>query len=264
MNYVRTNRKFTYAVRNEDAYWRTGGVIQNGLGETIMSWPVNWKNIIPTDIQPNSTFLCTHSFKEGIDALPIPRDNANYIRRGFNIYCNLATYTSSSNYVINVPGSGGTTQNSSLQGLMNDQSNAQNGFINVMQEETNSYYTVNNAYGLHDFPLVAYFQSGKYTAQPREFEVFSPENHSLIAIRYGEFYAPYTLAQIQASGMYGSNSNTLTYTGGTVGVNTFSGLGPVAQFRTVDTANNIDPAALWGTHIFEFELVEKVPSANRV
>lgn len=246
MNYIRTGRKFTYAVRTEDAYARTGGVTQNSLGETTMTWPVNWKNIMPTDIAPNSTFICTHRFEEGTGGTGIPRDTVNYVRRGFNIFCNLPSYAAASDYNVNVPGD-------VLGTVLNTPDGAKRGFINMMTERNLAYFLANNAYG-NGHPLVVYYFAGIYFCPSQEFEVFSPENHASISITYGEVSNPLTLAQIQASVLYGVNTPFVTYPGGQV----------LPQFQYVDSNQVIQADALLGTHIFEFELVAKVPSRNHV
>lgn len=173
MNYHRTGRKFTLTLRTQD------GIFNNNLyGQaSTYDWVVNWRNIMPADIPPNSTFLCKHSFKESTNFGAFLRDLGNTVRRSFLLSSNLPSYSSFTNSYVSINDILVANPNASMPG-----------YLNTMYEKdrctTATYGPTTGVY--FNTWLSGFTAIGNYTCDPHEFEVFSPESNNHITIFINE------------------------------------------------------------------------------
>jgi hypothetical protein len=250
-NYRHTNRKFTLVLRTQDATAQT--INLNGTNSMLAWSNVPWPSLIPQDIPPNSTFLCTHTFTESMGYGGI-RDYSNTMRRPFALVSPMCAYSQFSQF----------TQQGTNNGLY-----TQGGYMNIMEEDIGEVINSGNAYAAAAGPFGAdvdgYTSSARYHCKPKTFEVFAPENYRHLRIFFAELQDPPTLAQYTAPSplYFGTN-----YQAGGIVLPAGQALLPQFGWLSPNGDGNTYTIRPWyipqGAHVFEFELVEKISSDDIV
>jgi hypothetical protein len=269
--FVKSNRKFTLALRTCDAI----NVTSQTSAPSTSTWPnIRWQDLIPADIAPNATWLCTHTFEEQM-TMPFPRDLGNTNRRSFALTTNLSARSLLSNVTSNTASQNNVSgynyinynnTNPPTPDIPPAPGNFTPGFLNTMEEEdmfplntfllAGSQTGISNAYTGN---INALWAKGRYKSRPHTFEVFSPGLHKDLRISYTEIGIPLTYLDITASsGFYYNPPNP-----GTSKILRATGAGTsniLPQFYTLaffsSGVNIVQPLSVpLGVHIFEFELI---------
>lgn len=256
MNYSPTHRKFTLALRTVDAYANDNVRTDGTTGETTFSWNINWRSIIPSDIEPNSNYICTHHFSEHQD-FALYRDLLNDNRRDFNLISNITKYSHVTGYNQTTP-SDDPAYNTRNNGAL------LNGFLNIMTEKDRTFTTYNTTSGGVE-GLQTMICLGKYSCAPRKFEVMNPEQYPQITIMIKEMGNPITYETIITNTYYYNQNdqddppNIVSQYGNVLPQFYYLGFPGGLEEPLPVTAYD-----LLGTHVFEFELMDKYNSENHV
>lgn len=247
MNYRKTGRIFNLALRVADAK-----EVTESLGVVSLRWDIHWQDVLPTDIHPNSTFICTHSFKEeGVFTWPMDYCLSN--RRNHDLTCNLASFSYMSDQVNTYQGGAAGRYPATGAAFTRQNGTAlKQGFINTMDNEIFSL----QAGGGDTVEDIGYlWGTCKYSCEPRSFECLGPEARSSVTISYWDQSPPPTLAQLNAD-------TPKMYAFGTP--QRIANLGGyVPMFYRVN--NKVPDITVYstgpplGTHVFSFELVDRIP-----
>jgi hypothetical protein len=284
--YESTGREFTVALRVCDAI-----ITEAANRQLTLTWNIRWADLIPLDIEPGSTFMCTHSFTGSVHQFwPVDKMYQNI--RSRNLLCNLVAYSAISNVRV-LDGSSSdlmayTFPNqlaANAKNLSNPTPNStgtfRTGFLNRMEIDQFNGFKVDKDVNVYN-PLAQATQASNYTytqtfgglyrCKPREFECVNPTMLNGISITFQDDIPVPKLADLNlnlsggttflANGLWGpqtAGANTITSPGNTAEpVNGF-----LPQFYTMPPASAsnqriMDLGPPQGTHMFTFRLVRKV------
>lgn len=247
MNYRKTGRIFNLALRVADAI-----EVRESLGVVSLRWDIHWQDVLPTDIHPNSTFICTHSFiEEGYFTWPMDFMLSN--RRNHDLTSNLASFSYMSDQVNTYQG--GETGRFPATGVAFPRQNRtalKQGYINTMNNDIFSL----QAGGGTTAEVIGYlWGTCKYSCKPNSFECIGPETRSSVTVSYWDQSPPPTLAQLDAA-------TPSLYSFATA--QRIANLGAyLPMFYRVNNAQAdltvYSTGPPLGTHVFSFELVDRMP-----
>jgi hypothetical protein len=266
IRYEKTNRTFTVALRVCDAT-----VTRLANQQILLEWPnIKWAEHMGADMDPSSTFLCTHRFTESTHTYQ-PIDKLFLSTRSRNLHCNLVSFSKIS-HVRNTDGMsadlfanyGVVTNTAALTNPTGSPAGTfKDGFLNRMEKQL--FNGVNVA--ATSTARLAYNQSfgGVYRCEKRTFECHNPEKNSTVRIWYDDDVPVPTMGDINSAtatlngsslgtAMYGP-FNTITSVPTTGSVNGF--LPSFASVVSSNPSSILDIGPPGGTHVFEFELVIK-------
>lgn len=247
MNYRKTGRIFNLALRVADAK-----TVTESLGVVSLNWDIHWQDVLPTDIHPNSTFICTHSFKEE-GYYTFPMDYLMTNRRNHDITCNLASFSYISDQVNTYQGGEpGLFPTTGAAYTRKNGTALKQGYINTMENDLGNF----NASAASTQEGIGYLWGNcKYKCQPNSFECLAPEARGSVTVSYWDQSPPPTLAQL-------NGTTPLMYDFAT----TQRIASPLAYmpmfYRVNNNAGNLriySTGPPLGTHLFSFELVDRIP-----